>query len=105
MTFTLPCLVYQLTRSLKLARQTGKAKLSKHFIVQLCQSVQTIPIDKVSSMLQDAEKSKASIWFSLYEPAAINIIEGNLHFCALTAALLLYLCHLGIILLGEASVI
>jgi len=52
----------------------------KHLITEFSQSVQTTLIDKVSNMFQDSEKSEASIWFSLYEPATINIIGGNLHF-------------------------
>lgn len=78
---------HQLSRSL-----TGLIdRKCKQLITQFCQTMQTILINKVSMEHQNSEKSEASIWFSLYERATINIIGGNLNLCALTVAPLLCL--------------
>lgn len=51
-------------------------------------------------MFQVSEKSEASIWFSLYEPATINIIGGNLHFlCTNSGSIVESPWHVGIFLL------
>lgn len=72
---------YQLSRSLTALID----RKCKQLITQFCQTMQTTLINKVSMVHQD------SIWFSLYERATINIIGGNVHFCALTVAPLLCL--------------